>query len=117
MRCSGRHRSLGVGISFVRSMNMDGFVLKDVLMLLEGGNSQYSSFLSRQAIEGPIEKVYRTKAARYYRESLKSHVESLIEKGVQGWEGRVRRTSAAAKGGLMLVNNLEKHLKRKPQKL
>ena len=78
---------------------MDGFVLKDVLMLLEGGNSQYSSFLSRQAIEGPIEKVYRTKAARYYRESLKSHVESLIEKGVQGWEGRVRRTSAAAKGG------------------
>ncbi|GMH63781.1 hypothetical protein TrRE_jg8203 [Triparma retinervis] len=73
LNCSGKHRGLGVGLSYVRSINMDSFTSPEILQMLEGGNGQFRDFLSRQSVtvgsngsEGM--RVYRTKAARYYRE-------------------------------------------------
>jgi hypothetical protein len=75
---------------------MDSFTSPEILQMLEGGNGQFRDFLSRQSVvvgcggdEGM--RAYRTKAARYYRESLRKHVEGVVGKGVEGWEGRVRK--------------------------
>ena len=55
-----------------------------LIAMLEGGNGQLASFFSRQPSTrdgvgaGQIETLYKTKAARYYREHLALHVKALV---------------------------------------
>lgn len=42
LQCSGRHRSLGVQVSCVRSIRMDEWSLEQVLTMLEGGKFSFS---------------------------------------------------------------------------
>ncbi|GMH84157.1 hypothetical protein TL16_g09833, partial [Triparma laevis f. inornata] len=44
LTCSGRHRSLGVNHSFVRSLTMDDWSLSQIVSMLEGGNGQWKGF-------------------------------------------------------------------------
>ena len=131
---------------------MDSFSDQEVVMMLEGGNRQLEDFLERQGVGvgtkaegGDGMRVYRTKAARYYRESLKKHGEEerrlerrtvgakdcrseatanalhrlptrlttfrlslrsspfliavlgVVEKGLEGWEGRARKEGGGGK--------------------
>ncbi|GMH85409.1 hypothetical protein TrST_g485 [Triparma strigata] len=96
LTCSGRHRSLGVHVSFVRSLTMDDWSVRQVLGLLEGGNGQFKEYCRRQGVEGEIEDVYGRKAVRYYRESLKKHVDNILKKGLESYVFRVRTSPATS---------------------
>jgi len=96
LKCSGRHRSLGVQVSSVRSITMDSWSHPEVLAMLEGGNSQLRDFFHRHQLgaefcsddkKGPITKEnvaimrYKTKAAMFYREQLTLHVDKVLHSG------------------------------------
>jgi hypothetical protein len=48
--CSGQHRSMGVAVSQVRSVAMDHWTHKEVVLMLEGGNAQLGGFFARHAL-------------------------------------------------------------------
>lgn len=115
LNCSGRHRSLGVSVSKVRSMLMDSWSHSQILSMLEGGNTQLSQFFERHSLgqddsdrpeddtmtgsfvklnitdDDIVAKRYKTKAAKFYRENLVKHVEKVMNNGeYQGREASRR---------------------------
>jgi len=73
LQCSGVHRSLGVHISFVRSITMDTWNEKQKKMMQLGGNGAFRDFAKAQGIDRmQIREKYHTKAAEYYRDALKA---------------------------------------------
>lgn len=84
VQCSGRHRSYGVATSRVRSISMDAWSHSQVLAMLEGGNEQLKRFYSRHGMgEDSVASRhrYQTKAARFYRNNLDTHVRKVLEGG------------------------------------
>mmetsp|Transcript_33927 Transcript_33927/g.70543 ORF Transcript_33927/g.70543 Transcript_33927/m.70543 type:complete len:204 (-) Transcript_33927:2627-3238(-) len=79
LNCSGRHRSYGVAVSKVRSIDMDHWTHSQILAMLEGGNDQLHSFFERHNMGSMVEKRYRTKASKFYRSNLQQHVLSLAQ--------------------------------------
>ncbi|KAL9058942.1 MAG: hypothetical protein Q9162_001500 [Coniocarpon cinnabarinum] len=47
LTCSGVHRSLGVHVSFIRSVAMDGFKVGELKRLSLGGNDPYKTFYNK----------------------------------------------------------------------
>lgn len=84
LTCSGRHRGLGVKISFVKSVELDSWSYSEVLSMLEGGNQQLNGFFERHNLF-KVDK-YNTNAARFYRDNLSGHVTMVSELGK--YEGR-----------------------------
>lgn len=77
--CSGRHRALGVHISFVRSVSMDSWTQKQIDMMMNGGNAACNSFLEKYNVSSAthsIAKKYNSSAASLYRERLLATVEN-----------------------------------------
>ena len=71
LECSGQHRSLGVHISFVRSVTMDAWKEEQYTKMKMGGNGKAREFFKTYGIDGlPIRAKYHTKAADLYREKL-----------------------------------------------
>ena len=78
LECSGVHRSLGVHISFVRSLNMDSWSATQQAKMRSGGNTALRTYLRQCGMPesfntsgGPcIRDKYHTKAAEAYREHL-----------------------------------------------
>lgn len=98
LHCSGRHRSFGVSNSIVKSLQLDTWDQSlSVLKMLEGGNTQWNRFLSRQGMNENRDRVYFTKAALFYRENLHRHVEKVIQAGAYHgrhvWRERRKHTS------------------------
>jgi len=96
LKCSGRHRSFGVQVSFVRSLPMDSWSHSQVLSLLEGGNAQLSSFFERHSLcpdQSTSDNRYRTKAALFYRQKLSLHVQHVIANGCYQGREASRATS------------------------
>ncbi|KAL7574997.1 hypothetical protein ACA910_010815 [Epithemia clementina (nom. ined.)] len=77
LRCSGRHRSYGVALSTVRSIDMDHWTHTQILAMLEGGNEQLKSFYERHGMGSLVDKRYHTKASLFYRSNLQRHVNDL----------------------------------------
>jgi hypothetical protein len=97
--CSGKHRSLGVHIDFVRSLLMDSWDDKQVSYMINGGNDSYKQYLKQNGLshlfdpvhepdgdDAPliytasitrenIIKRYDNHAARNYKALLKARVE------------------------------------------
>mmetsp|Transcript_10701 Transcript_10701/g.15918 ORF Transcript_10701/g.15918 Transcript_10701/m.15918 type:complete len:240 (-) Transcript_10701:169-888(-) len=96
LQCSGRHRSLGVKVSFVRSISMDSWSHAQILAMLEGGNDQLKKFLQRHSLQGK-DDLYKTKAARFYREQLTLHVSRVCENGEYKGRDASRRLSTSPK--------------------
>lgn len=67
--CSGQHRSLGVHVSFVRSVTMDSWTEKQVQSMRSGGNAKLLAWFKEKGVEGtaPITQKYHTPAAELYR--------------------------------------------------
>lgn len=81
MDCSGRHRGLGVHLSFVRSLDLDNFSERDVRKLELGGNQAFIEFLTKHGwnnVESKREK-YDSDVAELYRQILKAKVDGLPE--------------------------------------
>lgn len=67
--CAEDHRSLGIAISFVRGLDEEGWTVKQLKSMTEGGNKALEEFFAvyKIARTAPINFKYRTKAAEYYR--------------------------------------------------
>eukprot|EP00986_Skeletonema_menzelii_P008504 scaffold3612_cov124-Skeletonema_menzelii.AAC.1 len=121
LQCSGKHRSLGVQTSFVKSVSMDGWKVHEVLSMLEGGNEQLDQFFERHEMgkSGSVSgdgtttnnkltsptatsllDRYKTKAASFYRQHLINHAKELgeggIYKGREASRSKNKKTSSSA---------------------
>mmetsp|Transcript_927 Transcript_927/g.1158 ORF Transcript_927/g.1158 Transcript_927/m.1158 type:complete len:476 (-) Transcript_927:218-1645(-) len=81
LECSGVHRSLGVHVSFVRSIAMDSWTPKQLDIMKKGGNQKCESFLISKGVSKntPIKPKYESPAAQLYKEVLKARVEGRPE--------------------------------------
>lgn len=81
LECSGIHRSLGVHISFVRSIAMDSWTPKQLSIMKSGGNMKCASYLTSNGIDAstPIQQKYDTGPAKLYKEVLKARAEGRPE--------------------------------------
>ncbi|KAJ4904770.1 putative ADP-ribosylation factor GTPase-activating protein AGD6 [Raphanus sativus] len=78
LECSGKHRGLGVHISFVRSVTMDSWSeIQIKKMEAGGGNERLNSFLSQYGIakETDIISKYNSNAASVYRDRIQALAE------------------------------------------
>ena len=78
LNCAGNHRSLGVHISFVRSVGLDTLTTREKMSLALGGNKAFAAFLadpergvSRKVwLALPTQTRYFTPAADLYKRQL-----------------------------------------------
>ena len=77
LECSGKHRGLGVHISFVRSVTMDSWSEIQIKKMEAGGNEQLNAFLSQYGVskETDIVTKYNTNAAGVYRDRIQALAE------------------------------------------
>lgn len=69
LKCAGTHRGMGVQVSFVRSITLDGWSAKQLKMMTLGGNQRISDHFAKYDImDMPARERYKTNAAEYYRE-------------------------------------------------
>lgn len=70
--CSGNHRSLGVNISYIKSVSLDKWSENQVKMMLAGGNTKLAELLDAYEIgEGTDYKVlYQSKLLDYHRKQV-----------------------------------------------
>ena len=78
MDCSGKHRSYGRPISFVRSVNLDQWQEKELIYMDNGGNPKAAEFFRKQGLTKPYD--YRSVVAQKYRTTLAKSVEGIISK-------------------------------------
>ncbi|XP_060925861.1 ADP-ribosylation factor GTPase-activating protein 1 [Limanda limanda] len=73
LECSGKHRGLGVHLSFVRSVTMDKWKDIELEKMKEGGNGKYRLFLEIQDDYDPnwnLQEKYNSKAAALFRDKV-----------------------------------------------
>ncbi|XP_035439148.1 ADP-ribosylation factor GTPase-activating protein 1 isoform X3 [Spodoptera frugiperda] len=73
LECSGVHRSLGVHLSFVRSVTMDKWKDLELEKMMVGGNAKARDFFESSSDYKPgmtIPQKYNTKAAAMYRQKI-----------------------------------------------
>ncbi|XP_023234821.1 ADP-ribosylation factor GTPase-activating protein 1-like isoform X1 [Centruroides sculpturatus] len=73
LECSGKHRGLGVHLSFVRSVTMDKWKDIELEKMKVGGNKKAKLFLEKQSdwdANLPLQERYNTKAAALYRDKI-----------------------------------------------
>lgn len=77
LECSGKHRGLGVHISFVRSVTMDAWTDEQLKRMRLGGNARINDFLAKVGVEKltEIPAKYNHPAAAAFREMLKAEAE------------------------------------------
>mmetsp|Transcript_112376 Transcript_112376/g.157532 ORF Transcript_112376/g.157532 Transcript_112376/m.157532 type:complete len:180 (+) Transcript_112376:34-573(+) len=73
LSCSGRHRGLGVHVSFVRSLTMDAWKPDQLRAMELGGNDLFRQMLQENDLLGaPLEKRYAAPPAVAYRAALQA---------------------------------------------
>ncbi|XP_061339459.1 probable ADP-ribosylation factor GTPase-activating protein AGD6 [Gastrolobium bilobum] len=77
LECSGKHRGLGVHISFVRSVTMDSWSDIQIKKMEAGGNDKLNAFFAQYSISKETEIVtkYNTNAAAVYRDRIQAIAE------------------------------------------
>lgn len=73
LECSGKHRALGVHLSFVRSITLDKWTEKELEKMKVGGNKKAMEFLTSHPEydhNAPLQQKYNTKAAALYRDKI-----------------------------------------------
>lgn len=104
LACSGIHRSLGVHISFVRSVTMDAFKTAEVKRMEYGGNQPWKDFfnnhksnklISRDFEACTISERYDSEAGEEWKDRLTSKVE-----GTEYVPGTSRKVQAPAVTGI-----------------
>ena len=73
LQCSGKHRGLGVHLSFVRSITMDHWTEDQLRMMDLGGNARLGEFFTSHGVvyeAMTIEEKYKTLPAELYRRGL-----------------------------------------------
>eukprot|EP00096_Caligus_rogercresseyi_P010587 TRINITY_DN3914_c0_g1_i2.p1 TRINITY_DN3914_c0_g1~~TRINITY_DN3914_c0_g1_i2.p1 ORF type:complete len:232 (+),score=46.16 TRINITY_DN3914_c0_g1_i2:110-805(+) len=73
LECSGKHRGLGVHLSFVRSVTMDKWKDSELEKMKIGGNSRAKQFLEKRSdwsSSEPISIKYKSRSAALYRDKI-----------------------------------------------
>jgi len=73
LECSGKHRGLGVHLSFVRSVTMDKWKDVELEKMKAGGNAKFREFLESQEDYDPcwsLQDKYNSKAAALFRDKV-----------------------------------------------
>ena len=73
LECSGKHRSLGVHLSFVRSVTMDKWKDAELAKMKAGGNKKAKVFLESYDDwdpDSPITVKYNSRAAALYKDKV-----------------------------------------------
>jgi len=93
LECSGKHRGLGVHLSFVRSVTMDKWKDIELEKMKVGGNKKAKVFLESYSDWDdnlPLQQKYNTNAAALYRDKISTEAqggswsESQAKKSVSG---------------------------------
>nr|XP_048297294.1 ADP-ribosylation factor GTPase-activating protein 1 isoform X6 [Myodes glareolus] len=92
LECSGRHRGLGVHLSFVRSVTMDKWKDIELEKMKAGGNAKFREFLEAQEDYEPswsLQDKYSSRAAALFRDKVATLAEgrewSLESSPAQNW--------------------------------
>lgn len=74
LECSGKHRGLGVHISFVRSVTMDSWSEIQLRKMESGCNENLNKFLSQYGISKELDIIakYNSNAASVYRDRIQA---------------------------------------------
>ena len=78
LKCAGVHRSFGMSISLIRSLQLDSWTESQLLFLTKGGNKNFKKNLTEFNIDPSttnLDLKYKSKAADYYRRYLKNEVD------------------------------------------
>ncbi|KAF1330867.1 Pde1 suppressor 1 family protein, partial [Globisporangium splendens] len=88
LECSGRHRGLGVHISFVRSVTMDSWTDKQVQQMQQGGNDNFREAFAVAGVPTTlsISQKYNTPQAEAYRQRLTALVEGRSALPLPKWD-------------------------------
>lgn len=76
--CSGKHRGLGVHLSFVRSVTMDKWKDAELDKMKVGGNMKAKAFFNSQpdyTEGGSLKEKYNSKAAALYRDKINTEAQ------------------------------------------
>ncbi|XP_050978598.1 ADP-ribosylation factor GTPase-activating protein 1 isoform X3 [Labeo rohita] len=101
LECSGKHRGLGVHLSFVRSVSMDKWKDMELEKMKVGGNRKFRMFLELQDDYDPnwsLQDKYNSKAAALFRDKVATLAEgkewTIENSSARNW------TPPQAKSGL-----------------
>ncbi|XP_041060341.1 ADP-ribosylation factor GTPase-activating protein 1 isoform X1 [Carcharodon carcharias] len=91
LECSGKHRGLGVHLSFVRSATMDKWKDLELEKMKVGGNAKFHQFLESQDYDPcwSLQEKYNSRAAAFYRDKIAALAEgrewSIETSEAQNW--------------------------------
>mmetsp|Transcript_15637 Transcript_15637/g.26346 ORF Transcript_15637/g.26346 Transcript_15637/m.26346 type:complete len:502 (-) Transcript_15637:449-1954(-) len=106
--CSGKHRGLGVHISFVRSVNMDSWSQDQLKKMQNGGNKTMNDFFADYGVQRNTDIItkYNSKAAEYYRDKIKADCEGRPWKAPKKpTGGKPPASSGRGRGGMNARTN------------
>ena len=113
--CSSSHRSMGVHLTFVRSIDLDEWTQRQMDCMALGGNGNAREFFRKHGFSdlygAKAEKKYKSKAAVAYKAELQKLVDAAAAKRGESAE----TTNPAVVGNLL--ENLELQEKQDEQKL
>ncbi|XP_051957926.1 ADP-ribosylation factor GTPase-activating protein 1 isoform X5 [Xyrauchen texanus] len=103
LECSGKHRGLGVHLSFVRSVSMDKWKDLELEKMKAGGNGKFRVFLELQDDYDPswsLQEKYNSKAAALFRDKVATLAEgkewSIENSSAKDWTPPQNKTGLSA---------------------
>lgn len=109
--CSSTHRSMGVHLTFVRSVDLDEWTQRQIDAMRIGGNKNARAFFRKHGFTdlhgGKADKKYKSKAAISYRAELAKLVEAEAAKRGEG-----SGVSGSSVEGASLLDNLDDAMKK-----
>jgi ADP-ribosylation factor GTPase-activating protein 2/3 len=73
--CSGKHRELGPQITFVKSLTLDAWTMKEIYVLEVGGNKNATEHFKRYGLGKPYD--YKSSNAQKYKQEVAKKVEAV----------------------------------------
>lgn len=109
LECSGKHRGLGVHLSFVRSVTMDKWKESELAKMKAGGNRKARVFLEAQddwEDRAPISQKYQSKAAALLKDKVMVESQggswSIETSSARNHSTRSSKTSSSASNSSMM---------------